>query len=449
MTKQRRLAAAAAAVAITGLLAGCSGATGGTESGKVELDYWLWDASQQPAYEACAAAFTEANPDIDVVVTQYGWSDYWSQITTGLVSDSAPDVFTGHSIYFPTFVEKHQILPIDDLVEADDIDLGQYQTGLADAWIGSDGERYGLPKDVGLGGMYVNAAMLEEAGYTADDLANLEWNPEDGGTFEQVIAHLTVDANGVRGDEAGFDSSNVAVYGLGLTGDGGALGETIWGQYALSNDWTFFDEEGGKPHFNYDQQNFLDAISWFKGLSDKGYMPSLESAASGIGQQESYGAGVYAMISEGSWSAKSIFDFADVTSIIAPLPVGPSGHRASPANGLADNIAVTTEHPEEAKKLVAFFGSTECQSLVADEAVVFPAISELGDQTTDAFAASGIDITPFLETIDAGDVYQSPNVQNWAEVDALMMPAMQAFLGGSAPVESFVDVNKQINAIYE
>ena len=51
--------------------------------------------------------------------------------------------------------------------------------------------------------------------------------------------------------------------------------------------------------------------------------------------------------------------------------------------------AASTENPEEAKKLVAFFGSTECQSLVADkEAVVFPAISELGDQTTDAFAAS-------------------------------------------------------------
>ena len=51
-------------------------------------------------------------------------------------------------------------------------------------------------------------------------MKNLAWNPQDGGTYEKVIAHLTVDKNGKRGDEAGFDKNNVAVYGLGLNGGG-------------------------------------------------------------------------------------------------------------------------------------------------------------------------------------------------------------------------------------
>jgi len=446
MKKQRLIAAAMAAVAISGALAGCSAS--GTDSGdKVNLSYWLWDANQQPAYKACATAFTKANPDIDVTVKQFGWDDYWSQITTGLVSGTAPDVFTGHSSYFPTFVEKHQILPIDDVVKADDINLKQYETGLTAAWT-SGKKLYGLPKDVGLAAMYVNSDMLEKAGLTANDLSNLEWNPKDGGTFEKTIAHLTLDAKGVRGDEPGFDKSNVAVYGLGLNGDGGGLGETIWGQYAESNDWTYLNEKGGKPHFNYDDKNFLDAISWFKGLSDKGYMPTLEQAVSGIGQQDSYGAGKYAMISEGSWSASTLFGYKDVKSIIAPLPIGPSGHRASPANGLADNVAVTTKHPEQSKKLVAFLGSKDCQSLVAKQAVVFPAIADLSDATKKAYEAKGIDISPFLETVDKGDIYSSPSVANWAEVNAIMTPAMQAYLGGSAPLDSFVDANKQVNALY-
>ena len=58
--------------------------------------------------------------------------------------------------------------------------------------------------------------MTDSAGLTAEQMANLDWNPQDGGSYEKAIAHLTVDKNGVRGDEAGFDKNNVAVYGLGL-----------------------------------------------------------------------------------------------------------------------------------------------------------------------------------------------------------------------------------------
>lgn len=449
MTRYKRALALTGAIAVAGLLAACSGGTGGAADGKVQLSYWLWDANQQPGYEACATAFTKANPDIDVEVKQYGWGDYWSQITTQLVSGTAPDVFTGHSAYFPTFVEKHQILPIDDIVTADGIDLDQYQKGLADAWVGSDGKRYGLPKDVGLAAMYANSDMLTAAGYTLDDLSNLDWNPKDGGSFEQVVAHLSVDDNGVRGDQPGFDKTKVAVYGLGLNGDGGGLGETIWGQYAVSNGWSFASEKDGKPHFNYDDPKFLESISWFRGLSEKGFMPGLAAATSGIGQQDSYGAGKYAMISEGSWSANTIVGYKDVTTVIAPLPIGPDGHRASPANGLGDNIAATTKHPEEAKKLVAFLGSKHCQSIIADDATVFPAISSLSEQTKAAYAKDGIDIQPFLETVDAGDTYASPVVANWAEVQSIMEPAMQAVLGGTADVDSLKQANEQVNAIFQ
>ena len=33
-----------------------------------EINYWLWDALQLPAYQAAAAAFEKANPDIKVKV---------------------------------------------------------------------------------------------------------------------------------------------------------------------------------------------------------------------------------------------------------------------------------------------------------------------------------------------------------------------------------------------
>ena len=38
-----------------------------------ELNYWLWDQNQPPAYQACADAFDKQNPDIKIKITQTGW----------------------------------------------------------------------------------------------------------------------------------------------------------------------------------------------------------------------------------------------------------------------------------------------------------------------------------------------------------------------------------------
>ena len=42
-----------------------------------ELNYWLWDQNQPPAYQACADAFEKQNPDIKIKITQTGWTNYW------------------------------------------------------------------------------------------------------------------------------------------------------------------------------------------------------------------------------------------------------------------------------------------------------------------------------------------------------------------------------------
>ena len=90
-------------------------------------------------------------------------------------------------------------------LEKDGFDVDQYQEGLADLWKGQDGKRYGLPKDWDTVAMFYN----KQAGRgrrltTPTSWPDLAWNPTDGGTYEKAIAHLTVDANGVRGDEPGL-----------------------------------------------------------------------------------------------------------------------------------------------------------------------------------------------------------------------------------------------------
>ena len=39
-----------------------------------------------------------------------------------------------------------------------------------------DGKNYGLPFDTGVTGLYVRTDYLEKAGYTVEDLQNIDWN---------------------------------------------------------------------------------------------------------------------------------------------------------------------------------------------------------------------------------------------------------------------------------
>ncbi len=73
-----------------------------------------------------------------------------------------------------------------------------------------------------------------------------------GGSYEKVIAHLTVDKAGKRGDEARFDKDNVDVYGLGLNGGGDSSGQTEWSYLTNTTGWSHTDKNPWGTHYNYD-----------------------------------------------------------------------------------------------------------------------------------------------------------------------------------------------------
>lgn len=443
---------AALAVATAGTLllaAGCSGSTGGDGASdeNATLRYWLWDSNQLPAYEQCAADFTEANPGIKVEIEQVGWNDYFETLTTSLVGGDAPDVITNHPSFYPELASSGSLLPLDDA----DVDLDSFRDGLAERWIGEDGERYGLPKDWDTVATIYNAGYLTEAGLTPEDLQELTWNPEDGGTWEETIAHLTVDANGVRGDEAGFDKSNVAVYGLGLKAKSGigAFGQTQWSPYALANDWTYADKNPFGTEFNYGDKAFTESLEWWAGLIEKGYMPSYESAISGSSIQEAFGAGRYALTTDGSWNVKTYFGMTGVETGIAPLPIGPSGQRAGVLNGLADSVIASTKHPEAAKQFVSYLATADCQDVVAEAAVVFPAVASSSDLARDTFLDEGIDVSVYYDAVDAGDYIDAPIANKWSSILALMEPAVESVLLGTGDVDTVKKAADEVNALFE
>jgi multiple sugar transport system substrate-binding protein len=447
---KRHLAALAGAALLTLALAACTGGGGSSGDASGQVNYWLWDANQLPAYQACATAFQQENPKITVKIQQLGWDDYWSKLTTGFVSGTAPDVFTDHLAKYPEFASKHQLLPLDDLIKKDGVKTDVYQPGLADLWVAPDGARYGLPKDWDTVAIFYNKKMATDAGVTAAQLNSLTWNPTDGGTYEKVIAHLTVDNNGKRGDEPGFDKTNVKVYGLGLENSGNGVGQTQWSMYTGTTGFQFTDKNPWGTKYFYDDPRFVDTITWWRSLISKGYMPPLKVAASGVSVSDAFAAGKSAMNTNGSWMVGQYFGYKGVDVGLAPTPVGPNGKRASTFNGLADSIWAGTKHKEAAWQWVKFLASPACQNLVGEQAVVFPAIPGASDIAAKKFQAKGVDTSAFTVQVKDKTTLLYPITDHAAEIEAIMQPAMDSIMSFKAdPQEALSEATQKVNALFQ
>ncbi|MFI6787184.1 ABC transporter substrate-binding protein [Nonomuraea sp. NPDC050383] len=438
--------AAGALLLLTAACSGGSGGSGGSGSADdpVTISYALFDDAQQAGYQRCADAFQKANPGITIKITQAAWDQYWQNLTTQMVSGSAPDVITMQASYYPQFVKNGQLLDIEPMVRADKVDLGQYRPGLAELWL-KDGKRYGLPKDWDTIAIIYNATLAKKAKL---DLSDLTWNPQDGGTFEKAIAKLTVDSSGRHGDEPGFDKSKVAVYGITpeLKDDG--LGQNGWGDLAVSNGFSYIDKNPFGTRYFYDDPKLAETIAWFKGLMDKGYAAPYDKVSS-LGPDAVLGSGKAALGITGSWMIKSYLESTEQKFAFAPLPTGPQG-RKSAFNGLADSIYAGTKHPEAAWKWVKFLGSTGCQDIIADTAVVFPAISSSTQRAIAAHKAAHRDISAFTTVADApGGTFLLPVSDHADEINQIVLTALEeVWLGQKDARTALTTANQQVNALF-
>lgn len=440
----RRLTVGATLAALA--LTGCAAPSG---DDSLTLDYWLWDANQLPAYQRCIDAFEDANPDLNVRISQYGYDNYWTKLTAAFVAGAGPDVFTDHLTRYPEYVRRDLLHDLDSLPATADIGAEEFQEGLADLWVGKDGKRYGMPKDFDTVALFYNTEMVKDAGLDPEDLSDLDWNPDDGGSLEKVLARLTVDANGVRGDEKGFDPDNVKVYGLASNGSGGPEGQTAWAWLAGATGWKFTNADVWGDRYNYDDPRLQKSLKWLFGLVEKGYLPPYKEVGSEPNPQQVLGSGGAAISANGSWMVNTYNDLKGIDLGIAPLPSGPVGHPVSMYNGLADSISAQTEHPDESARLVAFLGSDRCQTIVGDAGVVFPARPKGTDAAVKAFGKKGIDVSPFTDLVDRRQTVYFPVTDNFGSIESLMKPVMDDIYIGSREVETLTQINDRVNAMLD
>lgn len=387
----------------------------------VTLDYWLWDGGQLPAYRAVADAFERANPDIKVKITLMFWTDYWISLTTAFLSESGPDVFTNHAAKYPEFAVNGTLLDLAPLIARDRYDTTQYVDRLYATWTKGP-HQYGLPKDWDAIALVYNRALLERAGVTPGELAELDWNPRDGGSFGRMLARLSVDAAGENGLSPRFDPRRVRQFGLLVDGRPDGFGQLEWSHFAASTGFVCHDG-AWSSRFHYDDPRLAETLTWLRQEQQRGHIvPNAHARqidASGL-----FGAGKGALVVTGSWLINWFSRNVKFPYGFAPLPRGPQG-RKTMVNGLADSIWIGTKHPEEAWRWVKFLGSPEGQRIVAEHGVVFPAVREASTLAAQIMSRRANGVTVFLEEAMApGGTIPYPIADHGRELQELGIAAM-------------------------
>lgn len=435
---------AASVLALTACGSGGGDGDGGSAGGPVTIEHWLWDDVQRPMYEACATAFSEANEDITVNITQTAWAQYWSNLTTNFASGTGPDTFTMTVQYVREYSSLGQLADLDEIGATDGIDFDSYVAGTAENYLVDD-TRVGLPLDWDIVGMVYDETAATEAGYTKEAINALEFDGSGQDSFTEFIKAMALDANGNNGLSPAFDAGNVVRFGMLPEWADGFTGQNGWGNLAHAIGWEFFAEDGS---VNFDAPELVTTLEWYQDMIDLGVMQTFDETST-LGQHPTMEAGLAATTLAGSWNASNyLADTQEIDFAWAKVPEGPAGRFAA-TNSLAGVVWNGSPNKEAAAKWVNYLGSPECQEATGEFGIVFPAVQTGTDIAVEANEANGAGVPEFAEMASAGETFQLPSFTRNAEVRTVIQDAIWAIAAGADVESTLATANDAAQALVD
>jgi multiple sugar transport system substrate-binding protein len=168
MKKSLRHSAAVAVAAAASLTLASCGFGGGSGDGDadgantIDLLVPSYSDATQGLWEDVIAGFEEENPDITVNLEVQSWDNLESVITTKIQGGEAPDIYNGGP--FAGFAADGLLYPAEEVVSPAIFEDFQ-ESFLANAEV--DGTAYALPFIASARALFVNNALLEQAGVAA------------------------------------------------------------------------------------------------------------------------------------------------------------------------------------------------------------------------------------------------------------------------------------------
>lgn len=150
---------------------------GGASEGGNTLTVWTWDpAFNIPAIEEAANVYKADHPDFKLKVVETLSDDCETKLITAAESgdlSTLPDICLMQDNSYQKFVSIYPEAFVD--LTDSGIDFSQFAAGKL-SYSTVDGKNYGVPFDNGAVIGAYRTDYLEQAGYTIDDLTDIDWN---------------------------------------------------------------------------------------------------------------------------------------------------------------------------------------------------------------------------------------------------------------------------------
>jgi len=221
-TEAPKPAATSPAAAPTPAAAAAKPATAPVIAGTHEITFLTTqtNAADVAIYEQLATRFKELNPNLTVKITAESGTNIDQKLLTYITAGTLPDIVHTSDNFAKPYKDNgvtQNMIPFAEKYGFpwQDFDPTFLSLGMV------DGELHMLPKQGDVIIPYINLRMAKEAGVTPP----LDFDPAkdpNGWTwaeFETLYKRMTLDQNGKRGDEPGFNKENVAVYGAAMQVD--------------------------------------------------------------------------------------------------------------------------------------------------------------------------------------------------------------------------------------
>ncbi|WP_043932354.1 ABC transporter substrate-binding protein [Bacillus sp. EB01] len=162
------------------VLSACSSGTGSKESSgskdTKDITIWAWDPNFNiKALELAKEEYKSVDSELNVKIVENAQADIIQKLNTSLSSGTTkglPNIVLIEDYRAQSFLQAYpdMFYELTDVIKADD--FADYKIPPTSV----DGKNYGVPFDTGVAGLYFRTDYLKEAGYTVDDIKDIDWN---------------------------------------------------------------------------------------------------------------------------------------------------------------------------------------------------------------------------------------------------------------------------------
>ncbi|MBP5738890.1 MAG: sugar ABC transporter substrate-binding protein, partial [Abditibacteriota bacterium] len=282
------------------LLAGC-----GKKDKQVRLLITTWEKDEESVYmRAHVKRFEELHPNIKVDVEDcVPWNRMLSKLMITTAGHRSPDVARISSEWFIPLAAKHVLVPLNDLIEKDNFDIGDfYETALDSCTY--DGTLYCLPVALDAYGIYYNKKMFDDAGVPY---------PDDTWTYDDFVKACQKIGGDYDGDGR-QDHWGAALW--------------PWNTYLLAFDGDVLTPDHSKCAVT--SENGIAGFQFMVDLIHKYRACPTNEDSANFDKFRLFTSGKVAMTAGGCWWGDTCTREAPTIDFdVAPMPKGPRGTRAT------------------------------------------------------------------------------------------------------------------------